>query len=266
MLPVGDPESIVFRKGEDMTPLKEALAAVSYPGRGIILGLNEQKDHAVMIYFIMGRSENSRNRIFVEEDSRLRTEPFDEAKVEDPSLIIYSPVRTIGCDTIVTNGDQTDTIYKELTKRQAQKSEQLSFHQSIHVFDKALRRREYEPDAPNFTPRISGIAHIREGEYGYALNILKADGAEKPACLRQTVTYEVPRAGLGHYLHTYDGDGSPLPSFTGEPEAVALEGDIDRITDTAWEALNPVNKVSLYVRLVDLKNSRIKSRVVNKNR
>ncbi|MBR0163599.1 MAG: IMP cyclohydrolase [Lachnospiraceae bacterium] len=249
-----------------MKALREALSASSYPGRGIVLGLDEKGTHAVLMYFIMGRSDNSRNRVFVEEEMKLFTRPYDQDKVEDPSLIIYTPVRTIGCDTIVSNGDQTDTIHKEIVKRQAQKAEQLSFHQSVHMFDKALRRREFEPDAPNFTPRISGLAHIREGEYGYALNILKADGATRPACLRQTFTYEVPRKGQGHFIHTYQGDGSPLPSFTGEPECVAITGDIDEITDAAWEALDQDNRVSLYVRLTDLKNSRTKSRVVNANK
>ena len=259
-----------------MKTISEALSATSYPGRGIVLGLHEDGKHAVMIYFIMGRSENSRNRIFVEEQTKLYTRPFDDSKVEDPSLIIYTPVRTVGCDTIVTNGDQTDTIHKEIIKRQAQKAEQLSFHQSVHIFDKALRRREYEPDAPNYTPRISGLLHIREGICGYALNILKADGGvpynakkkekETPACLRFTYTYETPVAGAGHYIHTYDDERNPLPSFTGEPERVALSGDIDRITDEAWAALDEENRVALYVREIDLKDTRMHSRIVNKNR
>ena len=259
-----------------MKSIKEALSAVSYPGRGIVLGLHEDAKHAVLMYFIMGRSENSRNRVFVEEDTKLFTRPFDETKVADPSLIIYTPVRTVGCDTIVTNGDQTDTIHKELVKRQAKKAEQLSFHQSVHIFDKALRRREYEPDAPHYTPRISGLLHIREGEMGYALNILKADkgvpyNAKKkekdaPACLRFTYTYEAPCAGAGHYIHTYDDERNPLPSFTGEPERVRLSGDIDSIADEAWEALDPENKVSLFVRFIDLKNTRTTGRIVNKNR
>ena len=249
-----------------MKSLKGALSAVSYPGRGIILGKSADGVHAVIVYFIMGRSENSRNRIFVEEDMKLFTRPFDESKVEDPSLIIYTPVRSIGCDTIVTNGDQTDTVHRELVKRQAQKAEQLSFHQSVHIFDKALRRREYEPDAPNYTPRISGIAHVRDGVYGYALNILKSDEGNPPACLRQTFCVETPRDGIGHYLHTYMGDGEPLPSFRGEPEVLPIKGDIDEITDEAWDALDKDNRVSLYVRFIDIKTTRVRSRVVNKNR
>ena len=259
-----------------MKTIREALSATSYPGRGIVLGMHEDGKHAVMMYFIMGRSDNSRNRIFVEEETKLKTKAFDESKVEDPSLIIYTPVRTIGCDTIVTNGDQTDTIHKELVKRQAQKAEQLSFHQSVHIFDKALRRREYEPDAPNFTPRISGLLHIREGEAGYVLNILKADqgqayNAKKkekdtPPCLRFTYSYGTPVAGAGHYIHTYDDNGNPLPSFTGEPERVSLKGDLDSLTDEAWEALDAENKVSLYVRFIDIADTRSHSRIVNKNR
>ena len=263
-----------------MTDLKEALGRVSYPGRGIVLGLHENGIQAVILYFIMGRSTNSRNRVFVTDGTGIRTEAFDPEKVEDPSLIIYKPVRTIGCDTVVTNGDQTDTVCKELIKRQAKKTEQLTFHQSLHIFDKALRRREYEPDHPNYTPRISGMVHIREGALSYAMNILKADmtphekGHERhggkdmkvPSCLRFTYAYENPYAGIGHFIHTYMENGDPLPSFTGEPERVLLRGDLDEIADTAWEALDEENKVSLFVRFVDLRDTKTHDRIVNKNR
>ena len=256
-----------------MTTLQSALSRVSYPGRGIVLGLHENGTQGVMLYFIMGRSENSRNRVFTEDAGGIRTKAFDESKMKDPSLIIYHPVRVIGCNTIVTNGDQTDTVYSALQTA----GSGISFFDSVHAFDKALRTRQYEPDAPNFTPRISGIAHLKDGVFGYALNILKADpdfplkGKGKAAadaqipCLRFTFSYEAPVAGCGHFIHTYDGDGNPLPSFTGEPERVSMKGDIDKLTKEAWNALDKDNKVSLFTRFVSLKDGKTEDRIVNAN-
>lgn len=246
-----------------MTKLKEALSRVSYPGRGIVLGLHENGTQAVMLYFIMGRSENSRNRVFVKEPDGIRTQAYDEAKMKDPSLIIYHPVRVRTVNTVVTNGDQTDTVCGELERA----GDAPSFHESVHAFDRALRTRAYEPDAPNYTPRISGIVHMADNRASYALNILKADtGAEGDVpCLRFTYEYENPVAGRGHFLHTYEGDGNPLPSFTGEPECVEIKGDIDEIANTAWEALDSENKVSLFVRFLDLMNGETQDRIMNKN-
>ena len=285
-----------------MKDLKSALSATSYPGRGIVIGMHENGSQAVVLYFIMGRSANSRNRVFVTDGTGIRTEAFDPAQMSDPSLIIYPPIKNVGANLIVSNGDQTQTIYKEMVKRQAAGQEQLSFHQSVHVFDKALRRRDYEPDAPNYTPRISGILHIDEGRMQYAMNILKADTeayssqtGEKTAgyvragkktssqklagllkknsetdssvpCLRFTYTYEKPLPGVGRFIHTYAGPGEVLPSFTGEPESVILSGNIDELTDTAWEALDPDNRVALFVRFVNLKGKKTHDRIVNRNK
>lgn len=246
-----------------MTKLKEALSRESYPGRGIVLGLHENGTQAVILYFIMGRSENSRNRVFVADEDGIRTQAYDEAKMKDPSLIIYHPVRVLAENTVVTNGDQTDTVYEMLK----QKAGTRSFSESVHAFDEALRTRCYEPDAPNYTPRISGLAHVKEQKLSYALNILKADtGAEhEPPCLRFTYAYEQPVKGCGHFIHTYDGDGNPLPSFTGEPECVEIKGDIDEIANTAWEALDAENKVSLFVRFLDLSDGEVHDIIMNKN-
>ena len=245
-----------------MSQLTEALSRVSYPGRGIVLGLHENGTQAAMLYFIMGRSENSRNRVFVADGDGIRTQAYDEAKMQDPSLIIYHPVRVSGHTTVVTNGDQTDTVHAELEAAQVS-----SFHDGVHAFDKALRTREYEPDAPNYTPRISGIVHVADGKASYALNILKSDGngAEPLPCLRFTYEYANPVAGYGHFIHTYDGDGNPLPSFTGEPECVTISGDLDRIANEAWDALDDDNKVSLFVRFVDLASSQVQDRIMNKH-
>ena len=239
-----------------MTELKEALSRVSYPGRGIVLGLHENGTQAAMLYFIMGRSENSRNRVFAEDGDGIRTRAYDESKMKDPSLIIYHPVRVLGNNTVVTNGDQTDTVYEELKKENA-----ATFFESVHAFDTALRTREYEPDEPNFTPRISGIVHAEGGKAAYALNILKAD---RGTCLRFTFEYAEPVAGCGHFIHTYDGDGNPLPSFTGEPECVKITGDLDSLANEAWDALDTDNKVSLFVRLLDLSSGEVNTRIVNK--
>ena len=254
-----------------MSQLTEALSRVSYPGRGIVLGLHENGTQAVMLYFIMGRSENSRNRVFEAQGDGIRTKAHDESKMQDPSLIIYNPVRVLGNNTVVTNGDQTDTVYAELEKTGGTPS----FYESVHAFDTALRTRQYEPDAPNFTPRISGIMHVENEKASYAMNILKAaccggtDCCAAPEsdalpCLRFTYEYENPVAGCGHFLHTYDGDGNPLPSFTGEPECVKLSGDIDAVTREAWDALDDDNKVSLFVRFLDLTAGSVESRIMNK--
>ncbi len=219
-----------------------------YPGRGIIIGETPDGKKAVFAYFIMGRSENSRNRVFVESGNGLVIHPFDASKVEDPSLIIYSPVRVCGKKVIVTNGDQTDTIFDFLAMGD--------------TFENALETRCFEPDAPNFTPRISGLIDFENGNY--KLSILKASDAEASGCSRFTFTYH-PVSGVGHFIHTYDGNGKPIPSFFGEPEVVAVGSDIDEYTTLIWDNLNAENKVSLYVRFIDIKSGSYESRMINKN-
>jgi hypothetical protein len=199
----------------------------------------------------MGRSSNSRNRVFVEDGEGIRTQAFDPSKLEDPSLIIYAPVRVLGNKTIVTNGDQTDTIYDGMDK-------QLTFEQS-------LRSREFEPDGPNYTPRISGIMHIEGGRYNYAMSILKSNNGNPEACNRYTFAYSNPVAGEGHFIHTYMHDGNPLPSFEGEPKWVKIEGNIDTFGDMVWNSLNADNKVSLFVRYIDIETGKYESRIYNKN-
>ena len=235
-----------------MLSIEQELKSNSYPGRGIILGKSEDGTKAVAAYFIMGRSENSRNRVFVEEGEGIRTQAFDESKLTDPSLIIYAPVRVLGNKTIVTNGDQTDTIYEGMDR-------QMTFEQS-------LRSREFEPDGPNYTPRISGIMHIDKGEFNYAMSILKSNNGNPDACNRYTFAYSNPVAGEGHFIHTYMGDGNPLPSFEGEPTWVDIDGDIDTFTKMVWENLNEDNKVSLFVRFIDIETGNYESRIVNKNK
>ncbi len=232
--------------------LSEELGRTTYPGRGIVIGKSADGKKAVVAYFIMGRSENSRNRIFVEDGEGIRTQAFDESKLTDPSLIIYAPVRVLGNKIIVTNGDQTDTIYAGMDK-------QLTFEQS-------LRSREFEPDAPNFTPRISGVMHIENGKYNYALSILKSDNGDDSGCNRFTFAYENPKAAQGRFIHTYQGDGNPLPSFEGEPVLVDIAGNIDEFTATVWNALNADNKVSLFTRFIDIETGKTESRIVNKNK
>lgn len=232
--------------------LSEELGRTTYPGRGIVIGKSADGKKAVVAYFIMGRSENSRNRIFVEDGEGIRTQAFDESKLTDPSLIIYAPVRVLGNKTIVTNGDQTDTIYAGMDK-------QLTFEQS-------LRSREFEPDAPNFTPRISGVMHIENGKYNYALSILKSDNGDDSGCNRFTFAYENPKAAQGRFIHTYQGDGNPLPSFEGEPVLVDIAGNIDEFTATVWNALNADNRVSLFTRFIDIETGKTESRIVNKNK
>ena len=232
--------------------LAAELSSTSYPGRGIIIGKTPDGKHAAIAYFIMGRSENSRNRVFVTDGEGIRTQAFDPSKLEDPSLIIYAPVRVLGNKTIVTNGDQTDTIYDLMDKQ--------------YTFEQALRTREFEPDAPNYTPRISGILHIEDGNYNYAMSILKSNNGNPDACNRYTFAYEKPVAGEAHFIHTYMGDGNPLPSFEGEPKTLELpDVDIDSLTDIIWKNLNEDNKVSLFVRYIDLATGEVESRIVNKN-
>ena len=235
-----------------MTSLESALSATTYPGRGIVLGRSADGSKAVAAYFIMGRSENSRNRVFVRNGNGIRTQAFDPAKLSDPSLIIYAPVRVLGNKTIVTNGDQTDTIYACMDKQQ--------------TFEQSLRSREFEPDAPNYTPRISGVMHVEGGSYNYALSILKSDGGDPAACNRFTFAYSSPKAGVGRFIHTYRGDGNPLPSFEGEPELVEIKGDIDEFTAAVWNSLNEANKVSLFVRFIDIASGTWEDRIVNKNK
>jgi IMP cyclohydrolase len=234
-----------------MASLKEELSTNTYPGRGIVIGRSEDGKYAVTAYFIMGRSSNSRNRVFVTEGEGIRTQAFDPSKLEDPSLIIYAPVRVLGNDTIVTNGDQTDTIYDGLQKG-------LTFEQS-------LRSREFEPDGPNYTPRISGLMHVENGTYDYALSILKSNHGDPSSCQRFTYTYENPKAGEGHFIHTYQHDGNPLPSYEGEPTPVAIGNDIDAFTELVWTNLNAENKVSLFVRFIDIATGKYETRILNLN-
>ena len=230
--------------------LSEILAANTYPGRGIVVGMSEDKKYAVSAYFIMGRSENSRNRVFIEDGEEVIIHPFDASKVEDPSLIIYSPIRKYENNLIVTNGDQTDTVYDGLV---AGKS-----------FSDALTARCFEPDAPNFTPRISAMLTFADSAFTYQMSILKSADAEGSACNRYTFAY-APIAGVGHFLHTYNCDGNPIPTFTGEPERVSISGDIDSFTKEIWENLNEKNKISLYVRFTDLATGKTENRMINKN-
>ena len=235
-----------------MLKLEQELKNNEYPGRGIVIGRSADAKFAVTAYFIMGRSSNSRNRVFVTEGEGIRTQAFDPSKLEDPSLIIYAPVRVLGNKTIVTNGDQTDTIYDGMDK-------QLTFEQS-------LRCREFEPDAPNYTPRISGIMHIEGGSYNYAMSILKSNNGDPSCCIRNTFAYQNPAAGEGRFIHTYMHDGNPLPSFEGEPKRVEISGDIDSFTDMIWNSLNADNKVSLFVRYITIEDGSYETRIVNKNK
>ncbi|MBQ6266669.1 MAG: IMP cyclohydrolase [Clostridia bacterium] len=234
----------------EIRPIEDRIRGNSYVGRGIVIGKTTDGKRACTAYFIMGRSANSRNRIFAEKDGVIYTEPFDASKVEDPSLIIYAAVRTLGNRLIVTNGDQTDTIYDGL---QAGKS-----------FSGALETREFEPDAPNFTPRISGMLTFADGDFTYEMSILKSADTAGTACNRYTFSYpSLP--GLGHFIHTYVCDGNPIPTFQGEPERVAIPDDIDAFTCALWDGLDADNKISLYVRYTDLATGESESRLINKN-
>ena len=233
------------------TTLSSELSATTYPGRGIVIGRSKDGKKAVTAYFIMGRSANSRNRVFVTEGEGIRTQAFDPSKLEDPSLIIYAPVRVLNDSTIVTNGDQTDTVYDNMKDGK--------------TFEESLRCRKYEPDGPNFTPRISGILNIKDGSYDYAMSILKSDNGDPDCCNRYTFTYDNPKAGEGRFIHTYMQDGNPLPSFEGEPEWIDIEGDIDEFTSMLWDNLNEENKVSLFVRFINIATKETETRIVNKN-
>ena len=227
--------------------ISEELRSNTYPGRGIIIGKSEDGENMVIVYFIMGRSVNSRNRVFIEQEGGIRTEAFDPAKLSDPSLVSYAPVRVIDGKTIVTNGDQTDTIY--------------DFIKEGKTFEEALRTRTFEPDAPNFTPRVSGI--VEGGTY--KLSILKSNNGNPDSVQRFFYEYMEPLAGEGHFIHTYLHDGNPIPSFEGDPTPMELKGDIDSITKEVWESLNEENKVSLFVRTINLKSGEEQTRIINKN-
>ncbi len=235
----------------NINDIAELIRDNSYVGRGIVIGKSSDGKSAVSAYFIMGRSANSRNRIFVEKDGVLYTEPFDASKVQDPSLIIYAAQRKYENKLIVTNGDQTDTIVEGLKNGKC--------------FKGALKSREFEPDAPNFTPRISGILEFEDNDFSYEMSILKSADAEGTACNRYTFSYTA-LAGLGHFIHTYVGDGNPLPTFQGEPERVAISADIDEFTDKLWDALNHDNRISLYVRYTDLATGKETNRLINQNK
>ena len=236
-----------------VSTIKEELNSLSYHGRGIIIGKSADGKKAITAYFIMGRSENSRNRGFVLEGDAMRTKAFDESKMTDPHLIIYYPVRVLGNKTIVTNGDQTDTIYDLMDK-------QLTFEQ-------ALRTREFEDDAPNFTPRISGIIRFEKDGMNFAMSILKSAEGDDSSCERFTYAYSNPKCGRAKFIHTYNCDGNPLPSFEGEPKTLELpDATIDELADLIWENLNEDNKVSLFVRYIDIESGETETRVINKNK
>lgn len=231
--------------------IAELIEGNSYVGRGIVIGKTADGSKAAVAYFIMGRSANSRNRVFELENGTLYTKPFDASKVEDPSLIIYAALRTLDNKLIVTNGDQTDTIYEGL---KAGKS-----------FSEALKTRCFEPDAPNLTPRISGMLSFDGGDFSYEMSILKSADSEGSACNRYSFDYAA-LPGLGHFIHTYVCDGSPIPTFRGEPERVAIDDDIDAFTESLWNALDENNKISLYVRYIDLQSGSADERLINKNK
>lgn len=235
-----------------MKSLKAELSATTYPGRGIVIGKTADGTHAAIAYFIMGRSENSRNRIFVTDGEGIRTEAFDPSKLEDPSLIIYAPVRVLGNQTIVTNGDQTDTIYDLMKEGQ--------------TFEQSLRTREFEPDAPNYTPRISGILEIKNGAYSYSMSILKSHNGNPEQCDRFTYSYDNPIAGEGHFIHTYMQDGNPLPSYEGEPTLVDIPNDMDEFANLVWENLDADNKVSLFIRFINIETGKYETKIINKNK
>lgn len=225
------------------------LSANEYPGRGVMMGQSPD-GKAVLAYFIMGRSENSRNRIFVDEGKDVMIHPFDASKVEDPSLIIYAPIRVVGKDVIVTNGDQTDTIRNHLNQG--------------GNFYTALQTRCFEPDGPNWTPRISGILHLGQAGFTYELSILKSIDTEGSGCMRNYYTYPAQK-GLGHLIHTYEENGNPIPTFQGEPRRMAIPNSIDAFTNALWTSLNGNNKISLYVRYTDPITGESESRMINKH-
>ncbi len=234
----------------EVKSMGERIDGNPYVGRGIVIGKTANGRHAAVAYFIMGRSENSRNRVFTVKDGAVFTEPFDASKVEDPSLIIYAALREIDNKLIVTNGDQTDTVY--------------DFVKDGKCFGSALKTRAFEPDAPNFTPRISGMLTFNDNDFAYKMSILKSLDAEGSDCARYTFDYP-SKAGLGHFIHTYVTDGNPIPTFQGEPERVAVPDDIDAFTADIWGHLDENNKISLYVRYVDLADGSVQERLINKN-
>lgn len=226
------------------------LESNTYPGRGIIIGKTADGGKAVCAYFIMGRSVNSCNRIFIEQGNEVVIHPFDPSKLQDPSLVIYSPIKVFNNNLIVTNGDQTDTVYDTLSQG--------------GTFEQALDTRQFEPDPPNLTPRISGMLTFNDNDFTYKMSILKSADADGSACNRYTFAYS-PVAGVGYFIHTYNCDGNPLPTFTGEPERISISGDIDSFANNIWNSLNTEYKVSLYVRYIDLKDGGTESRLFNKN-
>ena len=232
----------------EIKTLENELNSLAYHGRGIIIGKSTDGKKAITAYFIMGRSENSRNRVFVETEDGIRTQAFDPSKLVDPSLIIYAPVRVLGNTTIVTNGDQTDTIWEHMMMGKS--------------FEDALRTREFEPDGPNWTPRISGIVYP---DNTFKMSILKSDNGSDAQCVRNFFEYSAPITGQGRLIHTYKENGTPIPSFEGEPKVFEIGGDIDTFTETVWNALNPDNKVSLFVRYISLADRSVQTRIVNKN-
>ncbi|MBO4883661.1 MAG: IMP cyclohydrolase [Lachnospiraceae bacterium] len=234
-----------------MTTMQKELSENAYPGRGIVVGVTPDGKNAVTAYFIMGRSSNSRNRVFVEDGKGIRTQAFDPSKLEDPSLIIYAPVRVLGSDTIVTNGDQTDTIYDGMSKGE--------------TFEQSLRCREFEPDGPNYTPRISAVMHLADSKFSYEMSILKSNNGDPSSCQRFTYSYENPKAGEGHFIHTYMHDGNPLPSYEGEPTPVEIGSDIEAFSKLLWDNLNEENKVSLFVRYIDIATGIYETIIINKN-
>lgn len=235
----------VYKSYDISTLLKDN----EYAGRGIVIGTSPDRKNAVCAYFIMGRSENSRNRVFVKTSETLKTEPFDVSKVSDPSLIIYNAVRKTENSLIVTNGDQTDTVYNLM-------SEGKSFKESLET-------REFEPDAPNFTPRISGILYFENG-FNYEMSILKSIDENGSDCCRYTYSYPSV-AGLGHFIHTYNCNGDPLPTFTGEPHRISIKNNIEEFANEIWESLNVENKISLYVRYTDIETGKYTDKIINKN-
>ena len=228
----------------------ERIRGNSYVGRGIVIGKTANGKKAVAAYFIMGRSENSRNRVFAEVGEDVEIFPYDSSKVKDPSLIIYYPIRKLENNLIVTNGDQTDTIYE--------------FIKAGKTFTQALATREFEPDAPNYTPRISGMLTFKNADFTYEMSILKSADREGTACNRYTYSYSALN-GVGHFIHTYICDGNPIPTFCGEPERIFISDDIDEFTKDLWDSLDGENRISLYVRYIDLKTGQAENRMINKN-
>lgn len=235
----------------EIKTIGERIRGNAYVGRGIVAGKTADGTRAAIAYFIMGRSENSRNRVFVEDGEGIRTQAFDPSKMVDPHLIIYAPVRVLGNKTIVTNGDQTDTVY--------------DFMQNGQTFEDALRTRTFEDDRPNWTPRISGLVRVADGKASYKLSIIKSDDGDESSVLRYFYEYAQPKAGEGHFIHTYQCDGNPIPSFAGEPEKVALHGDIEQLALDTWMNLNEDNKVSLYVSYISLADGSSDTIIINKH-